>query len=154
MRIIDWSSDVCSSDLIVTQNSNSGGNALGGVLGAFGRSLGGLGAIAGGINIKKKEANVTLTLVNARTTEQERLTEGYARKSDLSFGGGGGGFFGGGFAAAGGGGYQNTELGQVLVLAYLDAYTQLVRQLGGLQEHASAAAPKTGRAPCWENVGQ
>lgn len=127
---------------IVTQNSNSGGNALGGVLGAFGRSLGGLGAIAGGINIKKKEANVTLTLVNARTTEQERLTEGYARKSDLSFGGGGGGFFGGGFAAAGGGGYQNTEIGQVLVLAYLDAYTQLVRQLGGLPENASAAAPK------------
>src|SRR3546814_6370226 len=82
------------------------------------------------------------TLVNARPTGQERLTEGYARKSDLSFGGGGGGFFGGGFAAAGGGGYQNTEIGQVLVLAYLDAYTQLVRQLGGLPENASAAAPK------------
>jgi curli biogenesis system outer membrane secretion channel CsgG len=128
---------------IVTQNSNSGGNALGGVLGGLGRGmLGGLGAIAGGINVKKKEANVTLTLVNARTTEQERLTEGYARKSDLSFGGGGGGFFGGGFAAVGGGGYQNTDIGQVLVLAYLDAYIELVRQLGGLPENASAAAPR------------
>src|SRR3546814_282868 len=128
---------------IVTQNSNSGGNALGGVLGGLGRGfLGGFGAIAGGINIKKKEANVTLTLVNARTTEQERLTEGYARKSDLSFGAGGGGFFGGGFAAVGGGGYQNTDIGQVLVLAYLDAYTKLVQQLGGLPENASAAAPK------------
>src|SRR3546814_16403210 len=107
----------------------------------FGRELGGLEAIAGGINIKKKEAKGTLTLVNARTTEHERLTEGYARKSELSFGGGGGGFFGGGFAAAGGGGYQNTEIGQVLVLAYLDAYTLLVRQLGGLPVNVSAAAP-------------
>jgi curli biogenesis system outer membrane secretion channel CsgG len=127
---------------IVSQNSNSGGNALGGVLGAFGRSFGGLGAIAGGINIKKKEANVTLTLVNARTTEQERLTEGYARKSDLSFGAGAGGFGGGVFGAVGGGGYQNTDIGQVLVLAYLDAYKQLVTQLGGLPLDPSAAAPK------------
>ena len=127
---------------IVTQNSNSGGSALGGILGGFGRSLGGLGAIAGGINIKKKEANVTLTLVNARTTEQERLTEGYARKSDISFGGGAGGFGGGVFGAVGGGGYQNTDIGQVLVLAYLDAYKQLVTQLGGLPIDPSAAAPK------------
>jgi hypothetical protein len=52
---------ISSSPSIVTQNSNSGGNALGGILGGFGRSLGGFGAIAGGINIKKKEANVTLT---------------------------------------------------------------------------------------------
>ncbi len=127
---------------LVTKNSNSGGNALGGVLGAFGSHFGGLGALAGGINIKKKEANVTLTLVNSRTTEQERLTEGYARKSDLSFGGGGGGIWGGGFGAVGGGGYQDTDIGQVIVLAYLDAYIKLVQQLGGLPESASAAAPR------------
>jgi curli biogenesis system outer membrane secretion channel CsgG len=127
---------------IVSQNSNSGGNALGGVLGAFGSRFGGLGALAGGINIRKKEANVTLTLVNARTTEQERLTEGYARKSDLSFGAGAGGYGGGVFGAVGGGGYQNTDIGQVLVLAYLDAYKQLVTQLGGLPLDPSAAAPK------------
>ncbi len=127
---------------LVTKNSNSGGGGFGALAGAFGRSLGGLGALAGGINIKKKEANVTLTLVNSRTTEQERLTEGYARKSDLSFGGGGGGFWGGGFAAAGGSGYQDTDIGQVIVLAYLDAYIKLVQQLGGLPENASAAAPR------------
>lgn len=126
---------------IVSQNSNSGGNALGGLVGGF---LGGrtFGALAGGISIKKKEANVLLTLVNARTTEQERMTEGYARKSDLSFGGGGGAGWFGGLAAVGGGGYQNTDIGQVLVLAYLDAYTKLVTQLGGLPENASAAAPR------------
>jgi curli biogenesis system outer membrane secretion channel CsgG len=127
---------------IVSSNSNSGGNALGAIAGGLlGRT--GFGAIAGGISVKKKEANVTLSVVNARTTEEEALTEGYARKSDLSFGGGGGGgSFWGGFGAAGGGGYQNTEIGQVIVLAYLDAYTKLVTQLGGLPTNASAAAPR------------
>ncbi|MBC2669915.1 CsgG/HfaB family protein [Novosphingobium piscinae] len=126
---------------IVSSNKNSGGNRIGGLLGGLGGGL--FGAVAGGINIKKSEANVTLSIVNARTTEEEALTEGYARKSDLSFGAGGGGLFGGGvFAAAGGGGYQDTAIGQVIVLAYLDAYTKLVTQLGGLPENAAQAAPK------------
>jgi len=124
---------------IVSSNRNSGGGGIGGALGGM---LGGtFGAIAGGLNIKKKEANVTLSIVNARTTEEEALTEGYARKTDIGFGGGGGAGWWGGFAAAGGGGYQNTEIGQVIVLAYLDAYTKLVTQLGGLPENAAAAAP-------------
>lgn len=124
---------------LVTRNSNAGGGNVGGFVGGI--LGGGLGAaIGGGINVRKKEANVTLTLVNARTTEMERLTEGFARKTDLGFGGGVG-FLGGGFGGGGGGGYENTEIGQVIVLAYLDAYTSLVRQLGGLPEDASAAAP-------------
>ena len=125
---------------IVTTNSNSGGNKIGGLLGGF---LGGrtFGALAGGISIKKKEANVMLSIVNARTTVEEAMTEGYYRKSDLSFGAGGGAGWWGGLAAVGGGGYQNTEIGQVIVLAYLDAYTKLVTQLGGLPADASAAAP-------------
>lgn len=127
---------------IVSANRNSGGGGLGGVLGGVGGLFGrGIGAIAGGLNIKKGEANVTLSVVNARTTVEEALTEGYARKSDVSFRAGGGGFFGGTFGGVGGGGYQNTEIGQVIVLAYLDAYTQLVSQLGGLPSDASAAAP-------------
>lgn len=126
---------------IVSSNRNSGGGGVGGALGGFlgGRTFGGL---LGGISIKKAEANVTLSIVNARTTEEEALTEGYARKSDLSFAGGGGAGWWGGFAGAGGGGYQNTEIGQVIVLAYLDAYTKLVTQLGGLPANAAAAAPK------------
>jgi curli biogenesis system outer membrane secretion channel CsgG len=128
---------------IVSTNNNSGGSNLGGVLGGIGGAFGrGFGAIAGGLNIKKGEANVTLSIVNARTTVEEALTEGYARKSDVSFGGGGGGWFGGTFAAVGGGGYQNTQIGQIIVLAYLDAYTKLVSQLGGLPADASAAAPR------------
>ena len=134
---------------IVSKNERSGGGGLGGVLGGFGRSLGGFGGVAGGIagniSVNKKEANVLLTLVNSRTTEQERMTEGYARKSDWSFGGGAGGGFWGEFGGFAGGGYQDTDIGQVLVLAYLDAYKNLVTQLGGLPANAAAAAPKASR---------
>ena len=129
---------------IVSTNKNSGGGgagaALGGVLGHFGGWAGAVGAVAGGINVKKGEANVTLSLVNARTTEEEALTEGYFRKRDISWGAGGGAGWWGGFAAAGASGYQNTEIGQVIVLAYLDAYKKLVTQLGGYQA-VPASAP-------------
>lgn len=130
---------------IVSSNKDSGGGGLGAVAGMFGRRLGGIGALAGSINIKKKEANVTLSMVDARTTEEKALTEGYARKTDIGFGGGGGGGWWGGFAAAGGSGYQNTDIGQVIVLAYLDAYTKLVYELGGLPDDAAAAAPPARR---------
>ena len=131
---------------IVTTSKNSGGGGVGGALGgALGGMFGGagrvIGGLAGGINVKKGEATVTLSLVNARTTEEEALTQGYFRKRDLSFAGGGGAFFGG-FAGAAGGGYQNTEIGQIIVLAYLDAYKKLVTEMGGLPANAAAAAPK------------
>ncbi|MFL6755138.1 MAG: CsgG/HfaB family protein [Sphingomicrobium sp.] len=133
---------------IVSANKNSGGGGVGAAAGALGGLFGGwghaVGAVAGGINIKKGEANVTLSLVNARTTEEEALTEGYFRKRDLSFALGGGAGWWGGFAAAGGSGYQNTEIGQIIVLAYLDAYKKLVTQLGGLQP-LPAAAPAPAR---------
>jgi curli biogenesis system outer membrane secretion channel CsgG len=126
---------------IVTSNNNSGGGGVGGAVGGLlGRGL--LGGIAGGLSIKKKDASVTLSLVNARTTEEEALIQGYARKTDIGFGGGGGGGWWGGFAAVGGAGYSNTDIGQVIVLAYLDAYTKLVGQFGGLPDNAADAAPQ------------
>ena len=130
---------------IVSTNKNSGGGgagaAVGGLLGHFGGWGGAVGALAGSINVKKGEANVTLDLVNARTTEEEALTEGYARKTDISWGAGGGyASWWGGFAAAGASGYQNTEIGQVIVLAYLDAYKKMVAQLGGYSA-VPASAP-------------
>ncbi|WP_370190449.1 CsgG/HfaB family protein [Qipengyuania sp.] len=127
---------------IVSTNSNSGGGGglLGGVVGGlFGRTA---GALAGGIRVKKGEANVVLSLVNARTTVEEALVEGYFRKKDLGWAAGGGLFGGGGGAAGGFGGYENTAIGQIIVLAYLNAYTDLVAQLGGLPEDAAAAAPE------------
>jgi curli biogenesis system outer membrane secretion channel CsgG len=131
-------------DIVVANNHSGGGGAgaaLGGLLGHAGGFLGAAGAVAGGISVNKKEASVTLSVVNARTTEEEALTEGHARKSDVSFGGGGGAFGGGAFAGAGGGGYQDSAIGQIIVLAYLDAYTKLVNQLGGLPTNAADAAP-------------
>lgn len=134
---------------IVQANRNSGGGGAGAVLGGIGGMFGGfgraVGAIAGGINVKKGEATVTLSVVNARTTEEEALTQGYARKTDTTWGAGGGGFAGGAFGGAAGGGYQDTAIGQVILMAYLDAYTKLVSQMGGLPANASAAAPKAER---------
>jgi curli biogenesis system outer membrane secretion channel CsgG len=133
---------------IVSANKNSGGGgagaAIGGILGHMGGWGGTVGSLAGGINVKKGEANVTLSLVNARTTEEEALTEGYARKTDVSWGAGGGAGWWGGFAAAGGYGYQDTAIGQIIVLAYLDAYKKLVTQLGGISP-VPAAAPAARR---------
>lgn len=126
---------------IVSRNNNSGGS---GIAGALGGMLGGrvVGGLIGGLKVSKKEANVTLSVVNVRTTEIEALSEGYYRKSDVSWGAGGGAFWGGGLAGAGGGSYQNSDIGQVIVLAYLDAYKKMVGELGGLPENASAAAPR------------
>jgi curli biogenesis system outer membrane secretion channel CsgG len=126
---------------IISKNSNSGGGGMfGGIAGALGGRM--LGGIVGGLRVSKKEASVSLSLVNVRTTEIQALTEGYARKSDVAFGGGAGGYWGGGLAGVGGSSYGNTEIGQVLVLAYLDGYTKLVTQLGGLPIDPSAAAPR------------
>ena len=131
---------------IVTANHNSGGGGAGAVIGGIGGMFGGcgraVGAVASGINVKKGEATVTLSVANARTTEEEALVQGYTRKSDVSFGLGGGGFAGGAFGGAAGGGYQDTAIGQAILMAYLDAKTKLVTQLGGLPSNAAAAAPR------------
>ena len=100
-----------------------------------------IGGLAGGISVKKGEANVTLSVVNARTTE-ETAVEGYFRKRDLSWAGGTGAGWWGGFAGAGVAGYQNTEIGQIIVLAYLDAYIKMVTQLGGLPSDPRQLAPQ------------
>ncbi len=129
---------------IISTNNNSGGGGFGGILGGVTGGLFGsrAGALVGGINVKKGEANVTLSIVNARTTVEEALTEGYFRKSDLSWAGGGALWGGGAWGGAGASGYQNTEIGQIIVLAYLDAYKKLVTQMGGLPLDAAAAAPE------------
>ncbi len=108
---------------IVNKNSNSGGKNIGGILGGM---VGGVvGAVAGGISLKSKTASVVLTLTDVRSTEQVSLAQGTAKKTDLGWGAGGGAFFGG-FAAGGASSYANTEIGQVVTAAYLDAYVKMV----------------------------
>lgn len=122
---------------IVTRNSNKGGTNVGGIIGGlFG---GAAGAILGGISLKKRSANVILYVTDTRSSEEVAATEGRAEKRDLGWGAGGGLFTGGFLGAGGASGYANTEIGQVVALAYLDAYTKMVGELGGLPDSASAA---------------
>lgn len=111
---------------IVNRNANSGGKSIGGLLGGM---IGGVaGAVVGGLSLKSKTADVVLTLTDVRSTEQVALQQGHAKKTDLSWGAGGGAFFGG-FAAAGASSYANTEIGQLVTAAYLDAYVKLINEV-------------------------
>ena len=111
---------------LVNKNANSGGKRFGAALG--GLAGGRFGAVLGGVNLKSKTADVVLTLTDVRSTEQVAVVEGHAKKTNLGWGAGGGVFFGG-FAAAGASSYANTEIGQVVAMAYLDAYVKLVEEL-------------------------
>lgn len=125
---------------LINSNARAGGGGLG-ALGAFLPGAAGVaGAALGGINVKKKTADVVLTVTDVRTLEQRAMVEGHAKKTDLGWGAGGGVFTGGWLAGGGAYGYSNTEIGQVVTLAYLDAYTQLVQQFGGLPASATDAA--------------
>lgn len=120
---------------LVNKNSNSGGKAIGGILGGL---VGGTaGALLGGINLKSKTADVTLSLTDVRSTEEVSIQQGHAKKTDLGWGAGGGAFFGG-FAAGGASGYANTEIGQVVTMAYLDAFVKLVEDVKKIQPDAKA----------------
>lgn len=118
---------------VVNQNARAGGRNIGGLLGGV---IGGVaGAVVGGISLKSKTADVVLTLTDVRSTEQVSLQQGHAKKTDLGWGAGGGAFFGG-FAAAGASSYANTEIGQVVTMAYLEAFTKLVNDVKAIQPNA------------------
>jgi curli biogenesis system outer membrane secretion channel CsgG len=120
---------------VANKNRNSGGTNVGAVLGGF--LPHGVGALAGGLSLKSKTADVVLTLTDVRSTEQVALEQGHAKKTDLGWGGGGGAFFGG-FAAGGASSYANTEIGQVVTMAYLDAYIKMVNGLKNAAPDAKA----------------
>ncbi len=128
---------------VQSANSNAQGS---GAAGAIGGLVGGrFGGLLGGIRSKKLEANTVLSVTNVRTTETIATTEGYAAKNDIGFGGGGG-FFGGVGVGAIGGGYDNTDIGRIVTLSFIDAYGKLVHELGGVDVgnapvSAAAAAP-------------
>lgn len=120
---------------LVTKNQNAGGKKIGGLLGGI---VGGTaGAALGGISLKSKTADVVLTLTDVRSTEQVALAQGHAKKTDLGWGAGGAAFFGA-FAAGGASSYANTEIGQVVTMAYLDAFTKLVNEVKEIQPDAKA----------------
>lgn len=121
---------------IANSNNNAQRTNIGGILGGL---IGhGAGAILGGVSISKKTADVVLTLTDIRSTEQVALEQGHADKTNVGWSGGGGAGFWGGFAAGGASGYANTEIGQVIAMAYLDAYSKMVTQLQGNEPNAKA----------------
>lgn len=119
---------------LVNKNANAGGKKIGGILGGL---VGGrAGAVLGGVNLKSKTADVVLTMTDVRSTEQVALAQGHAKKTDLGWGAGGAIFGGGGFAAGGASSYANTEIGQVVTMAYLDAYVKLVEEVKNIAPDA------------------
>lgn len=120
---------------VAMKNGNAGGKKIGGLLGGM---LGGVaGAVVGGVSMNSKTADVVLTLTDVRSTEQLALEQGHYKKTDIGWGGGGGAFFGG-FAAAGASSYANTEIGQVVAIAYLDAFGKMVTDVKGMTLDAKA----------------
>ncbi|HVY84721.1 MAG TPA: CsgG/HfaB family protein [Caulobacterales bacterium] len=132
MRAADY---VLLADVVAQDNNSSGGGvgaALGGVVG------GRLGGVIGGLGVRNQTAQTTLTLTNVRTTESFS-TEGNAQNRNITWGGAG--FLGGG--GVGLGGYTDTEIGRVITVAFIDAYSNLVQQAGGtFTGNAAADAPR------------
>jgi curli biogenesis system outer membrane secretion channel CsgG len=109
-------------------NANVSGSGAAGVAGAL---LGGpIGGAIGGIRSRKLEANTVLSLTNVRTTETIAVEDGYAAKKDTAFAVGG--LFGGLGVGAGaiGGGYENTDIGRIVTLSFIQAYAKMVTGLG------------------------
>lgn len=127
---------MAAADYIITpnitrsNNNSSGGSAL---LGGLMPGLPGLALAA--ISAKNLEAEVMLSVTNVRTGVQEAVAQGSASKTDFGFGGGGYAWLLGGL----GGGYQNTDMGKMVVAAFVDAHNKLVSQLGGITRSAAKA---------------
>lgn len=121
-------------------NANVSGSGAAGIAGAV---IGGpIGGVLGGLRSRKLEANTVLSLTNVRTTETIAVEDGYAAKKDTAFAVGG--LFGGGGVGAGaiGGGYENTDIGRIVTLSFIQAYSKMVTGLGLV----SAGDPGTAQA--------
>ncbi len=126
---------------VVLNNNNAGGNAFGAILGSFIPGVGGI--VASQLTLTDKSAEVTLAVTDVRTSEQIILADGKAEKTDIGFGfsGGiaGGSLSGIDFAGGGVSSYANTAIGQVVAMAYLDAYAKMIDRIKTLRP---AAAPQ------------
>lgn len=122
-----------------TNNGPSAASRVGGLLkGAAGVGMiaagGGFapsmfnGRIGGGVDTRTGEANTVLSIVNVRTTETMVVSQGYAAKRDVNWSLTGSAAFGG-FV---GGGYENTEIGRIVAQSFINAYADVVGQLGQL----------------------
>ena len=107
---------------VLMRDEDAGGSRGGGIFSSLTRRLVG----AAGIGIDRMEVQVMLTLVDAETAIQEAIAEGSARKEDIAV-------FGLGFGRSAlgvGGSYESTDMGKLVMAAFLDAYNNLLGQLG------------------------
>jgi curli biogenesis system outer membrane secretion channel CsgG len=130
---------------IQSANSNVSGSGAAGIAGAV---VGGpIGGLIGGLRSRKLEANTVVSLTNVRTTETIAVEDGYAAKKDTAFAVGGVFAGGGGGLGAIGGGYENTDIGRIVTLSFIQAYSKMVTSLGlvtpGDAGTAQAAPAKT-----------
>ena len=109
-----------------SENTSQAFGGVGGMLGPIGA------LVAGGLS--RKEASVTLTMVDNRSSVQIAASEGSASKFDF---GGLGGLFGGSGGGAFGG-YTNTPQKKVITASFLDAYSQLVNSVKNYKQQTVA----------------
>lgn len=127
---------------LITSNANSRGSAVGAIAG--GLVGGALGGVLGNMRSNVAEAQVSIGLINARTTEEIYTAEGTASKRDRSFAVGGALFGSTGGGGALGGGYEDTDMGRVVSIAYVEAFNNLVVHMQGMRggTPAAQAAPQ------------
>lgn len=117
---------MAAADFVMTPNVAFKDPDSGGGFGGLGALLPGwAGAIAGGISAENLEAQTTLLLTNVRSGVQEAAATGTAKKTDIGFGGFG--WMSG--VAGGGGGYQDTDIGKIVIAAFVDSHNNLVSQM-------------------------
>lgn len=125
---------------LINKNEKASGQDFGGVVGGLLPKIKdkhGIAAGIGGVNFKSKTADVALTLTDVRSTEQVAFAQGHAKKTNIGWSGAGGGFAG--LLVAGGAkSYSNTEIGQVVATAYLNAFTELVREVNAMEHDVKA----------------
>ncbi len=119
---------------LLSKNDHAGGSGVGGIIGGlFSGVTGGLSSLLGGLNLHKKTADVHLEVVDVRSGVVTAAADGHAKKKNLSWGGGGAAVIGYGFGGMGVTGYTDTEIGQVIMAAYIDSFDNLISSLGAVR---------------------
>lgn len=121
---------------VLAQNENAGG-----VDGSFARFLPGRAAqVASGLSVKFQNAEVAIYLTNGKTGVQVAAATGKATTADSGFdisrttwGGG-----------VGGSAYSSTDIGKTVSAAFLDAYVNLVKQMGPPPQQVARAPARKG----------
>jgi hypothetical protein len=111
-------------------SSDPRGGGLGGILGNL--FSGRFRALASGVRGRRQEAQAVLSLTDVDTSE---TSSAQIRAQNRDSG------EGYSFAGAVAGGWEDTDTGRALSAAFIEAYAQLVTQLGGLDANAAGANP-------------